>query len=104
MAIDLNPKARIPANRSRAYNPGKTVGHDLRPCSAYRQRGVGDRRRSRRIGREQSYSRIVPQAAPAVNDPALRAGLFQLAKTADHDFHITAPLENKQLRVCAAAP
>ena len=60
-----------------------------------------DRAASRRIEENNRIRELFRQAAPAVNDPALRSRIFQLAKTADHDFHITA-LENNNCALRAA--
>src|SRR5260370_34419089 len=49
-----------------------------------------DRAASRRIEENHRLRELFRQSAPAVNDPALRSRIFQLAKTADIDFHITA--------------
>jgi hypothetical protein len=60
-----------------------------------------DRAASRRIEENHRLRELFRQAAPAVNDPALRSRIFQLAKTADHDFHISA-LENNNCALRAA--
>jgi len=60
-----------------------------------------DRAASRRIEENNRLREMFKQAAPAINDPALRSRIFQLAKTADHDFHITA-LENNNCALRAA--
>jgi hypothetical protein len=60
-----------------------------------------DRAASRRIEENNRLRELFRQAAPAVNDPALRSRIFQLAKTADHDFHISA-LENNNCALRAA--
>ena len=60
-----------------------------------------DRAASRRIEENQRLRELFRQAAPAINDPALRSRIFQLAKTADHDFHISA-LENNNCALRAA--
>ena len=60
-----------------------------------------DRAASRRIEENNRIRELFRQAAPAVNDPALRSRIFQLAKTADYDFHITA-LENNNCALRAA--
>src|SRR5260370_17919597 len=49
-----------------------------------------DRAASRRIEENQRLRELFRQAAPAVNDPALRSRIFQLAKTPDHNFPISA--------------
>ncbi len=53
-----------------------------------------DRAASRRIEENSRLRELFRQAAPAVNDPALRSRIFQLAKTADNDFHISALEQN----------
>src|SRR5258708_27010458 len=60
-----------------------------------------DRAASRRIEENQRLRELFRQAAPAVNDPALRSRIFQLAKTADNDFHISA-LQNNNCALRAA--
>jgi len=60
-----------------------------------------DRAASRRIEENNRLREMFKQAAPAINEPALRSRIFQLAKTADHDFHITA-LENNNCALRAA--
>jgi len=60
-----------------------------------------DRAASRRIEENNRLRELFKQAATTINDPALRSRIFQLAKTADHDFHITA-LENNNCALRAA--
>ena len=60
-----------------------------------------DRAASRRIEENNRLRELFRQAAPAVNDPALRSRIFQLAKTADQDFHISA-LETNNCALRAA--
>ena len=60
-----------------------------------------DRAASRRIEENNRLRELFRQAAGAVNDPALRSRIFQLAKTADNDFHITA-LESNNCALRAA--
>ena len=60
-----------------------------------------DRAASRRIEENNRLRELFKQAAPAINDPALRSRVFQLAKTADNDFHIAA-LENNNCALRAA--
>jgi hypothetical protein len=60
-----------------------------------------DRAASRRIEENNRLRELFKQAATAINDPALRSRIFQLAKTADNDFHIAA-LENNNCALRAA--
>ena len=60
-----------------------------------------DRAASRRVEENNRLRELFKQAATTINDPALRSRIFQLAKTADHDFHITA-LENNNCALRAA--
>jgi hypothetical protein len=60
-----------------------------------------DRAASRRIEENDRLRELFRQAAPAVNDPVLRSRIFQLAKTGDRDFRISA-LENNNCALRAA--
>jgi hypothetical protein len=96
MAMDLIERV-IPAI-SPSYHQG-TVGMIATLLAIVSEEW--DRAASRRIEENNRLRELFRQAAPAVNDPALRSRIFQLAKTADSDFHITA-LENNNCALRAA--
>lgn len=53
-----------------------------------------DRAASRRIEENNRLRELFSQAAPAVNDSALRSRILRLAESVDRDFHISALEDN----------